>query len=243
MLSHATVLPAALRVSSVEEFLKDKEGVSDTDLRDLCLKMDNPGLNDIRDACADFGRVAGESEHEDGDESVHEEMSKKDRVSQTLGLPRKFRKSKIPEKRSSEREKRVKEQGDMPQHIMDQLATISEKTMIDFGNIDEEGKFQSCKMRIRICGRDIYDYRNEKAISRSGWLHFSILAKDSDLHKAIELCRNWDEFWELNILSIFRYFPAANWLVWKGDRRRQQFLETVGLLSDLNDRTLNLSRA
>ena len=224
LLSHATVLPAALRAANVEEFLNDKE-VSDTDLRDLCLKMDNPGLQEIRDACADLGRVAEEGEDEDEDEPAHEELSKTDRISKRLGIPRRFR-SAIPDKWASEREKRVKKQGGVPPHIMDQLAE-SQKTMIDFGNIDDESKFQSRKIRIKVCGKDIYNYRSEKAISRGGWLHFSILAKDSDLHQAVELCRNWEEFWELNVLSTFQYFPAANWLQWKGDRRRQQFLQFV----------------
>ena len=52
--------------------------------------------------------------------------------------------------------------------------------MIDFGSIDDDGKFQSRKMRVKICGKEIYNYRSEKAVSRGGWLHFSILAKDSD---------------------------------------------------------------
>lgn len=222
-------MPAALRAATVEDFLNDKD-VSDTDLRGLCLKMDNPELQEIRDACADLGRGAEESEDED-DEPLDEELSKTERFAKKLGLAPRLRKGAIPDRWSSEREKRVKKQGNVPQNFMDQ---ISEQPMIDFGNVDDEGNFQSRKIRVRICGKDIYNYRSEKAISRGGWLHFSILAKDSDLHKAIELCRNWDEFWELNILSIFQYFPAANWLVWKGDRRRQQFLEKVILIAPLS---------
>lgn len=99
--------------------------------------------------------------------------------------------------------------------------------MIDFGTIDDEGKFQSRKMRVTICGKSIYNYRSEKAVNRGGWPHFSILAKNSTLDQAIELCRNWDEFWELNILSIFQYFPTAKWLLWKGNHRRQQLLQLV----------------
>lgn len=41
LLSHASLLPAALRANSVEEFLNGRE-VADADLRDLCLKMENP---------------------------------------------------------------------------------------------------------------------------------------------------------------------------------------------------------
>ena len=64
LLSHANVLPAAIRANSVEEFLNNSE-VTDADLRDLALKMDNPGLQEIRDACADLGRGAKEDEEDE----------------------------------------------------------------------------------------------------------------------------------------------------------------------------------
>jgi hypothetical protein len=53
LLGHAALLPAALRANGVEEFLADDE-VTASDLRDLCLKMENPGLQEIRDSCADL---------------------------------------------------------------------------------------------------------------------------------------------------------------------------------------------
>jgi len=55
LLSHATLLPAVLKANSVEEFLNDQE-ISTTDLRDLCLRMEKPDLQDIRDTCADLAR-------------------------------------------------------------------------------------------------------------------------------------------------------------------------------------------
>jgi hypothetical protein len=61
LLGHATLLPAALRVNSVEEFLAD-DGVSTSALRDICLKMERPGLQEIRDACADLFRFDEEDE-------------------------------------------------------------------------------------------------------------------------------------------------------------------------------------
>lgn len=64
LLSHATLLPAALKAASVDDFLSDKD-VRNADLRDLCLKMESPGLQQIRDACADLGR--GEEEEEEDD--------------------------------------------------------------------------------------------------------------------------------------------------------------------------------
>ena len=92
------------------------------------------------------------------------------------------------------------------------------KTLIDFGELDDEGKFRSKKMRVKICGRYVYSYPSERAISRGGWLQFCLIAKDSRLHDAIMLCRHWDEFYDLNIVANFQYFLAANWLIWKGDR-------------------------
>ena len=95
LLSHATVLPAALRAATVEDFLNDKD-VSDTDLRDLCLKMDNPELQEIRDACADLGRGAEDSEDEDN-EPLDEDLSKTERLAKKLGLARRLRKGAIPD--------------------------------------------------------------------------------------------------------------------------------------------------
>ncbi|KAL7920477.1 hypothetical protein ACQKWADRAFT_314862, partial [Trichoderma austrokoningii] len=53
LLAQASMLPAALRSSSVEDFLNDAD-IVDSDLRDLCLKLEDPSLQQIRDACADF---------------------------------------------------------------------------------------------------------------------------------------------------------------------------------------------
>ncbi|KAL6355082.1 hypothetical protein LRP88_11559 [Fusarium phalaenopsidis] len=55
LLGQASMLPAALRANSVEELLNDPQ-VAESDLRDLCLKVEGPTLQDIRDACADFAR-------------------------------------------------------------------------------------------------------------------------------------------------------------------------------------------
>lgn len=48
LLSHATLLPAALRAKSVEEFLADPD-ITDSDLRDLCLKVEQPNLQVLRE--------------------------------------------------------------------------------------------------------------------------------------------------------------------------------------------------
>lgn len=236
LLAHATVLPAAVKANSVEEFLNNKE-VTDTDLRDLAIKMDNPGLQEIRDACADLGRGEEEDDDEGGgveDDPEIERVAariKKTRLSEDM---KRFRQKKLqsnrklPESWVPEREKQAQHHKLLQQRFEDQSNPEDKgKTWIDFGDVDDEGKFKSKKMRVKICGKYIYNYPSEKAISRGGWLQFCLIAKDSNLHDAIKLCRHWDEFFDLNVLANFQYFPAANWLRWKGDRLRQQLLQLV----------------
>lgn len=117
ILSHAAILPATLRAASVSDFLADKE-VTDNDLRDLCLKMDNPGMQDIRDACADLGREAEEDDPKDNDLQEEDESKeyKKNWMAERLGLSRKPR-SAIPDKWSSEREKRSKRDPEVPENV------------------------------------------------------------------------------------------------------------------------------
>ncbi|KAL8925664.1 MAG: hypothetical protein Q9208_003347 [Pyrenodesmia sp. 3 TL-2023] len=241
LLSHATVLPAAISSNMVDEFLNHKD-VTDADLRDLALKLDSPGLQEIRDACADLGR--GEEEADDVYEEPEDEpeIDKTEERLQKLGLSNKTRKyAGMPNSWATTREKQITSAQQERQSLVDhsggfgfggvdkEAAEHKLKPMIDFGELDDENNFKSKKMRVRVCGRYIYNYPSERAISRGGWLQFCLIAKDSDLHDAIKLCRHWDEFFDLNILSIFQYFPAAKWLVWKGDRHRQQLLQ-LGLV-------------
>ncbi|MCJ1393917.1 hypothetical protein MMC18_006793 [Xylographa bjoerkii] len=221
LLSHAALLPAALRADSVDAFLNDEE-ITTADLRDLCLKMEKPDLQDVRDACADLSRNEEEGNDEelvdDEDETVEEHDGHN---------ARSLFKSKpgaLPSTWKSEREKQL---GTM-QQLGDSLPGMTEEeggTIIDFGIIDDEAQYRRKKMLVKVCGRKIYNYRSERAMSHAGWFHFSIIAKDSDLYDAIRLCRHWDEFFELNILAIFLYFPASNWLTWVGDHFRSQLLQ------------------
>lgn len=71
----------------------------------------------------------------------------------------------------------------------------------------------------------MYNYPSERALTRGGWFHFSIIAKDSELLDAVELCRNWNEFFELNNLCMLLYFPAPTWTKFVGDMGRQQLLQ------------------
>ena len=238
LLSHATVLPAALAANSVDEFL-NHEDVTDADLRDLAIKLDNPGLQEIRDACADLGR--GEEEDDDVDDETEDDLelekaddSMEDQLRKTnlSNQPRKH--LKMPDKWAPTREKEIATSKKGRQSLVEHSGGMfggagkdPSRTMIDFGKLDDQRIFKSKKIRVRICGRYIYNYPSERAVNRDGWLQFCLIAKDSDLHDAINLCRHWDEFFDLNILSIFQYFPAARWLLWKGDRVRQQLLQMV----------------
>ena len=243
LLAHASVLPAAIKADSVEDFLNDKE-VTNIDLRDLAIKMDNPGLQDIRDACADLGR--GDEDEDEEEAEVNEEGDVPAEDSNINGLVAKEKKTRLPKGMERFRQKKLQSNRKLPEswaperekqtqhHKMLQQRFESQsnpedkgKTWIDFGEVDDESKTKSKKMRVKICGRYIYNYPSEKVISRGGWLQFCLIAKDSDLHEAIKLCRHWNEFFDLNILANFQYFPAANWLRWKGDRLRQQLLQLV----------------
>ena len=231
LLSHASMLPAAINAKSVDEFLNDK-AISDADLRDLALKLDNPGLQEIRDACADFGR-SEEKDDEDHEESDEEAVIDKtvERMKRLVWSDRERPRKGLPKTWAPEREKQGAKEKKERKSLMDQSDMPSQqadeekgRTMIDFGDVADERNFKSKTIRVRICGKLIYNYPSERAVSRGGWLYFCLIAKDSDLHDAIKLCRHWDEFFTLNILANFQYFPAAHWLVWKGDRTRQQLL-------------------
>ncbi|KAL8990194.1 MAG: hypothetical protein Q9169_008184 [Polycauliona sp. 2 TL-2023] len=197
--------------------------------------MDNPGLQEIRDACADLGRGVDELDdvYEEEEEEEEEKVNKATTRLKQLSLLNNSAKSRgLPRKWAPEREKKVTESKHARQGMVDALSDMfresgetKSQTMIDFGQLDDNSNFKSKKKRVRICGKYIYNYPSEKAINRGGWLYFCLIAKDSDQRDAIKLCRHWDEFFDLNILATFQYFPAAKWLVWKGDHRRKQLLQ------------------
>jgi len=105
LLSHASLLPIALQANSIEEFLENEQ-VTQENLRDLCLKLERPHLQDVRDACADF--VRGETEEQedeetpqDDEEEENEEEKKDDKYAFT------YRPGAIPDKFQTRREARA----------------------------------------------------------------------------------------------------------------------------------------
>jgi hypothetical protein len=219
LLSQASLLPVALQASSIEEFLGHDQ-MTQEHLRDICLKLERPPLQDVRDACADFIRGEEEDpEDEQADEEHDNDYASEDEREERREKYALVRGSKdgVPRKYQTKREKAAKKQ----RKAMKQVMGGDDPTgVLDFPNATNESDYKRKKMRIKICGRNMYNYPSEKALNRGGWYHFSIIAKDSDLHDAIELCRNWNEFFELNILCIHHYFPAAKWTRFAGDIMR-----------------------
>jgi hypothetical protein len=230
LLGHATLLPAALRAESVESFLEDPE-VAEQDLRDLALKMEQPGLQEIRDACADFFRDENEEDFcDDEEENPGTEIALvSDDSDDDLMFKPKRPKNALPKTWQSKKEKdqavkkSMRESLGMFDDVIDQFGGDMGGARVDFGHI-KDGKFKRKKIRVKICGRSIWNYPSDKAMNRGGWLHFSIIAKDSTLYEAVGLCRHWDEFFELNILAIYKYFPTGNWANWVGSQYKQQML-------------------
>ncbi|OTA99348.1 hypothetical protein M426DRAFT_325209 [Hypoxylon sp. CI-4A] len=214
ILSHASLLPVAMRSSSVGEFLRDP-GIAASDLRDLCLKVEQPSLQDIRDACADLIR-GDEPDVEDDDESDVEEEPFEDVY------------------RQEHRYGHLQSPFWYATHVMAQerkLMGIEEKPA---RQALREMNRNKGRTKVQVCGKSIRNYSSEKSMSRDGWLQFSVMAKDCDLRHAVQLCRNWEEFSQLNFLTHWQYFPASSWVSWGSDRLTQQ-LHDLGFFPYFKD--------
>ncbi|KAF2963908.1 hypothetical protein GQX73_g9656 [Xylaria multiplex] len=205
LLSHATLLPAALRATSVDEFLNDAK-ITEADLRDICLKVEQPSLQDIRDACADLLRE-DEPETEVILSTEQEDPSFEDIILQ------------------DRRYGRLQD----PMWYYENMAVQRFKAMgepvLSFREFRRRALEQPEKTKVQICGKSIWNYSSKSSMSREGWLQFSVLAKGCDLRNAVQLCRNWGEFSQLNSLTAWQYFPASNWLAWGMDRFTKQLHE------------------
>ena len=242
LLNNVALLASAIRANNLDEFFKD-DTIKARDLRDLCLRLEQPELSDIRDACADFARRgdAGPLEKMDIDQS-DEDSSESDHDPMAFYKEKKEKRRKqkqhkhhLPNTWRSSKEKSLRapqpEMEPVIQRILENAQGMDDMQggHIDFGALDDKGQAQDVNVRVKICGRYIYNYPSQGAMKRGGWLHFSIMAQGSTLAEAAHLCKSWDEFFELNVLAILRYFPAPEWLLWAGDMIRQQFLQIVSL--------------
>ncbi|KAM6506796.1 hypothetical protein FALCPG4_018622 [Fusarium falciforme] len=200
LLGQASMLPAALRANSVEEFLNDPQ-VAESDLRDLCLKVEEPTLQDIRDACADFAR--GDEAEEDTVEAADEDDEEEETFEELLNDGSRYHHL----------------------HTQDWLLENFLAKLEKQKPLKKKAKSKPKKTKVTVCGKSIWNHASEKAMSRDGWLQFSVMAKDCDLKHAIQLCRNWVEFSDLNLLTLWQYFPASNWVSWGNNRLIQQLQE------------------
>lgn len=167
-------------------------------LRDLCLKLEDPSLQQIRDACADFAR--GDDAEEDIDD-VSDEDEDGDTFADMMA--------------DNGRYAHLHTDDWLVEKLFPgQLKPRKDKT-----------RSSSQKIRVTLCGKSVWNHASEKAMSRDSWLQFSIIAKDCDRKHAIQLCRNWAEFSDLNLLTHWQYFPASNWASGAPDRLIQQLQE------------------
>lgn len=220
LLSQATLLSIALETDSIEDFLERSE-VTREHLRDLCLKLERPNLQDVRDACADFIRERdGIVEEQTPNVEDKDDIDGSDKRANNPYLIS-MMPEVLPVKYHTKRERKAKKSKKASMEADD----TGEHGVLDFGRTTDESQYPRTRTRSKVCGHYMYNYRSEKALNRGGWFHFSVIAKDSDLFDAVELCRNWNEFFELNILCCFHYFPAPKWTRFTGDMRRQQLMQ------------------
>ncbi|KAK4449551.1 hypothetical protein QBC34DRAFT_494356 [Podospora aff. communis PSN243] len=183
LLSQPQLLPAALRASSIEEFLADE----------------SPSFQALRDACADLGR--GDEPDDDEDEvDIVPQKSAADYLAHSL--------------RYISLEEIGQREGD---RLRQDLASMETRKMfkIKAGELKDEPKDQ--KIKIKVCGKSIWNHASQSRMARDGWLHFCIMAQDCKFTDAMSLCRNWDEFAELHYLANWNYFPASKWFMWSGN--------------------------
>ncbi|KAF2668737.1 hypothetical protein BT63DRAFT_284063 [Microthyrium microscopicum] len=220
LLSHASLLPAALEANSVVEFLANPD-VSETDLRDLCLRLEQPDLQEIRDACADLHRPEEEEVNVEHDKVVEDEVKSTAKEPRgqigkqlfLLGEPEKWK-------------PKGKNKPAMPSIPDD--TTQENGGMVDFGTINDRGVYTKKIIKVKLCGRYIWNYASNTSMTRKGWYHFSIMVKDHNLFDAIRLCRTWDEAYELSMLSMLHYFPSSNWQGFAGSVQNEQ-LQRLGI--------------
>ena len=214
--SLAALLPAAARAKSVDEFLNNKN-VDSAHLRDLCLELENPGLQEVRDACADLVR-GDDSEDTHSSTKIQDVEISTAKKDQTKDKTKDWMRSKpatenkpkrwMPKSVLEQRQRRYRQNEVMKHQGEDDEDEVSQ---LNF-DIEDGSTIRNERMRVQICGRYICNHPSEDRMSRGCWLQFCIIAKDSDLSEAIKLCRSWDEFYELNTPAAWQYFPRAKWL-------------------------------
>ena len=171
--SQASLLVPALRADSVSEFLQDPS-VSTMDLRNVCIKLENPDLQAIRDACADYARD-GEPE----DDSDCEELEPEPDKDETPWADT-FDKSAVPKSWKSKNELAIEQRQAQARRMKSRMLSEGQDHtdgLIDFGLEDGIQLPQERKVKIKVCGKTIWNHPSNKAMARGGWLHFSSLQR------------------------------------------------------------------
>lgn len=157
LLSHATLLPAALRATSVEGFIDDPS-ISHTDLRDLCLKVEQPKFQELRDACADFAR--GDNPDPPPPEEELEVLSTEEAFRRNLMY------------------------GDMNEmNLFSMLMSSTSKRLMQArfkGNVEK--KSTGKRMKITVCGKTIWNHARLLWLEMDGcnslsWLKTALLRR------------------------------------------------------------------
>lgn len=121
-------------------------------------------LEEIRDACADLMRNGEELEE---DVEIRESDEDKPDLSREALLQRQLfrgkRKSALPDSWLSKREKRLRKQ----QSTQIGQLNFDDRQIIDFGTVENESS-QRTKVRVKICGRYVYNYPSEKSMACGG---------------------------------------------------------------------------
>lgn len=176
LLSHAALLPAAARANSVDEFLNDRD-VDSAHLRDLCLELENPGLQDVRDACADLVRGDDEDRHapmELDSQGGRQKTAAKNKTDGWVAMwqpkDEKPLDQWMPKRELEQRQRRYRQN-----QVMNQQGDPDDEVQQLNFDIDDHSMVKNERMRVKVCGRYIYNYPSENRMTRGGWLQFCVV--------------------------------------------------------------------
>ena len=156
LLSHSMLLPVALQAKSVDEFLANPT-LADADLRDLCLKVEQPSLQMLRDACADL--VRGDEVDDDEEEEIEQEEQQ----------------SAAEVYRHNLRYGHL-ESLDPGASLFYDFLSPEARLMYESADFEAQCKpdYGNRKMKVMICGKSIWNYTSQQTLARDG-MYFQTL--------------------------------------------------------------------
>ncbi|KAA8908778.1 hypothetical protein FN846DRAFT_944613 [Sphaerosporella brunnea] len=182
-------LIVALECESLNEFLAHPN-LRNTDLRDLALQLALNSKELIRDACSDYwAEIALEKEQKAVPSTGKAEPEGKQKQ---LAI-------------GSSQPKAVS----APKKNGKFIIVDGKKIPVLQGKDEPEVVETHRTERVLVCGRWIHNYPEERRLPRRGWFQFAMIT-GCNLWRAIELCNSWEEFHDLNHLSLQGYFIGTN---------------------------------